>query len=151
MWLLWSCCKAYCWRQACITISPPFSTILLLPGHHRMSNMVVCLVLPLLWLMANHLWCILPAVVRAKHIVPCLIFHVSTCILGCLCSFLLHWCLGSYQKFLHLCSHNGFFMTASLQCRVLGQACIICIFCIGVCIEGCIVVTNDLSSVFMFT
>ena len=32
-------------------------------------------------------------------------------------------------------------MTASLQCRVLGQACIICIFCTVVSIVGCAVVT----------
>ena len=78
---------------------------------------------------------------KCHHLVLCLIFLVLTCILWCLCRLPLHHCLGSYQKFLCLCSCNGSVMTASLLSTAVGQASTICIFSSGACAGGCIAVT----------
>ena len=136
---------------------------LVLSGHHTMYNMFVCLFLPLPWSVAIYLWCMLSLFVGV-HFVLNLIFCVLKHTLGCMCMSLWYQCLALSQKFLHACFCNGFVVTVIMWFRSLGDACIVCILCIGIYIVGCLraiervllnillkLATNGLQSVIAMT
>ena len=78
----------------------------------------------------------------------CLMF-LQMCISGCCFLFIWYWCthwqfhccidsVDIYAKafiFLYLCSIHGCVMITNLQWIALGLACVVCIPCIGACVE----------------
>ena len=102
-----------------------------LSSNHGMSNTVVCLAFTLPCSMANHWWCMMSALDFL-----CCVLHL-TCwhALWNVCAYL--YCINHQvytRNVFTLVFTIIFSMTASLQYRALDQACIVCIFCIGVCV-----------------
>ena len=138
-WLLWSLSKTYCLREVGITILLPFSTIPSITFRSSWNVLFSCIS------------CHTPALGNGQpyiiHVVstckclPCFVVLYNSCvnmhILGYLCR--LPWCWCLFMQEISL-SYNGFVKAANLiWSSGLGQDCVISIFCIGVCIAGCIV------------
>ena len=122
--LMWCCSKAYCWREGCTTILfiSMLYHLLLITDQVR-SSKVVFFVLPLLWPLANHLFCMLSRLVTAYHLVSSIDMHSWMSFQPSIALM-----LKFMPKYLHLCFYINSVMRANLLCRVLSKVCIINVF-----------------------